>query len=126
MCIVALNALTCQLLELIYEFYSARWIGNHGFSIGIDDVQPGESLNQKKKQTIDKGYEVCDEVICLYNKGKLPLQSGCNAAETLEAEITKELNDIREATGKVSKEVLVSFYILVDSVYQFMIILIHI
>ncbi|CAA7389528.1 unnamed protein product [Spirodela intermedia] len=83
---------------------SARWIGNHGFSIGIDDVQPGESLIQKKKKTIDKGYELCDEFICLYNKGKLPLQSGCNAAETLEAEISKELNDIREATGKVCME----------------------
>lgn len=88
---------------LCRELCSARWIGNHGFSIGIDDVQPGESLIQKKKKTIDKGYELCDEFICLYNKGKLPLQSGCNAAETLEAEISKELNDIREATGKVSE-----------------------
>jgi DNA-directed RNA polymerase III subunit RPC1 len=27
---------------------SARWIGNHGFSIGIDDVQPGAKLSQEK------------------------------------------------------------------------------
>uniref|UniRef100_A0A1D1XDD4 DNA-directed RNA polymerase subunit n=1 Tax=Anthurium amnicola TaxID=1678845 RepID=A0A1D1XDD4_9ARAE len=80
---------------------SARWIGNHGFSIGIDDVQPGESLNRKKKETIENGYEECDKDICSYNKGNLQLQSGCNAAETLEASITKRLNDIREDTGKI-------------------------
>ncbi|KAJ4971175.1 hypothetical protein NE237_004274 [Protea cynaroides] len=32
---------------------SARWIGNHGFSIGIDDVQPGEMLNRQKKARIE-------------------------------------------------------------------------
>uniref|UniRef100_A0A452Y4C2 Uncharacterized protein n=1 Tax=Aegilops tauschii subsp. strangulata TaxID=200361 RepID=A0A452Y4C2_AEGTS len=48
---------------------SARFIGNHGFSIGVDDVQPGESLNQKKKITIDEGYEKCHELIALYSKG---------------------------------------------------------
>ncbi|CAA7046445.1 unnamed protein product [Microthlaspi erraticum] len=33
---------------------SARWIGIHGFSIGIDDVQPGEALRRRRKETISE------------------------------------------------------------------------
>ncbi|KAF6994059.1 hypothetical protein CFC21_010846 [Triticum aestivum] len=48
---------------------SARFIGNHGFSIGVDDVQPGESLNQKKKITIDEGAQTLEsQISCLLNK----------------------------------------------------------
>eukprot|EP00252_Welwitschia_mirabilis_P019861 TRINITY_DN4707_c0_g1_i3.p1 TRINITY_DN4707_c0_g1~~TRINITY_DN4707_c0_g1_i3.p1 ORF type:complete len:1280 (+),score=267.36 TRINITY_DN4707_c0_g1_i3:562-4401(+) len=80
---------------------SARWIGNHGFSIGIDDVQPGARLSSQKEERIKEGYSKCGMHIDLYNKGKLSLQPGCNAAQTLEAEITGELNKIREIAGSV-------------------------
>ncbi|KAF8010667.1 hypothetical protein BT93_J1346 [Corymbia citriodora subsp. variegata] len=80
---------------------SARWIGNHGFSIGIDDVQPDNDLNERKRETILNGYNSCDEKIELYNKGKLQLQPGCDAAQTLEAVITDILNQIRNETGQV-------------------------
>ncbi|KAJ7520459.1 hypothetical protein O6H91_19G006700 [Diphasiastrum complanatum] len=80
---------------------SARWIGNHGFSIGIDDVQPGARLTIEKEKQISQGYHACDKHIELYNKGKLTLQPGCNAAQTLESEITGELNKIREKAGQV-------------------------
>uniref|UniRef100_A0A452Y412 DNA-directed RNA polymerase n=1 Tax=Aegilops tauschii subsp. strangulata TaxID=200361 RepID=A0A452Y412_AEGTS len=78
---------------------SARFIGNHGFSIGVDDVQPGESLNQKKKITIDEGYEKCHELIALYSKGDLIPQPGCNRAQTLESQISCLLNKLRETAG---------------------------
>ncbi|KAG0494636.1 hypothetical protein HPP92_005630 [Vanilla planifolia] len=80
---------------------SARWIGNHGFSIGIDDVQPGERLNQQKKRTIDDGNRECREFITKYNKAELTLQTGCDAAQTLELEIYNVLNKIRSAAGNV-------------------------
>ncbi|XP_074571423.1 DNA-directed RNA polymerase III subunit 1-like [Curcuma longa] len=80
---------------------SARFIGNHGFSIGIDDVQPGEHLNQQKKKKIDDGYGECYDLISSYSKGKLTLLPGCNAAQTLESKITHVLNGIREAAGTV-------------------------
>ncbi|XP_044448679.1 DNA-directed RNA polymerase III subunit 1 [Triticum aestivum] len=79
--------------------FSARFIGNHGFSIGVDDVQPGESLNQKKKITIDEGYEKCHELIALYSKGDLIPQPGCNRAQTLESQISCLLNKLRETAG---------------------------
>nr|GMD70111.1 endoribonuclease Dicer homolog 2-like [Ipomoea batatas] len=80
---------------------SARWIGNHGFSIGIDDVQPGKELVEKKRMEIEKGYGMCETYIASYNNGELELKPGCDAAQTLEAHITNELNDIREKTGQV-------------------------
>jgi len=80
---------------------SARWIGNHGFSIGIDDVQPSDRLSREKEKQITIGYNACDQHIQAYNKGKLELQPGCNAAQTLESSVTGELNKIREAAGNV-------------------------
>lgn len=85
----------------LFIWRSARWIGNHGFSIGIDDVQPGEDLNEKKGKTIEKGYWVCDGLILDYNEGKLRPQPGCDAAQTLEAKISGTLNKIREETANV-------------------------
>ncbi|XP_047325049.1 DNA-directed RNA polymerase III subunit 1 [Impatiens glandulifera] len=83
---------------------SARWIGNHGFSIGIDDVKPGDDLIRSKKDKIDEGYGKCDELIQSYNKDMLKLQFGCNAAQTLEAEITGVLNTLRDSGGEVCME----------------------
>ncbi|XP_019198099.1 PREDICTED: DNA-directed RNA polymerase III subunit 1-like isoform X2 [Ipomoea nil] len=85
---------------------SARWIGNHGFSIGIDDVQPRKELVEKKTMEIEKGYGTCETYIASFNKGELELQPGCDAAQTLEANITKELNGIRVKTGRVCTDTL--------------------
>lgn len=83
---------------------SARWIGNHGFSIGIDDVKPGDQLNRSKKDKLDEGYGKCDELIQSYNKDMLKLQSGCDAVQTLEAGITSVLNQLRDSGGEVCME----------------------
>lgn len=80
---------------------SARWIGIHGFSIGIDDVQPGETLNEEKSKAIESGYRACNHIIEDFKQGNLQLKSGLDAAKSLEAGITGILNTIREATGTV-------------------------
>nr|GLL22253.1 DNA-directed RNA polymerase III subunit 1-like isoform X2 [Ipomoea trifida] len=89
---------------------SARWIGNHGFSIGIDDVQPGKELVEKKTMEIEKGYGICEAYIASFKKGELEDAPGCDAAQTLEANITKELNAIRVKTGQAKGFVASSFY----------------
>lgn len=70
---------------------SARWIGNHGLSIGIDDVQPGDVLNEKKKEKIDQGYGKCNFYMKTFKA----------EPETLESNITAVLNEIRETTASV-------------------------
>lgn len=81
---------------------SARWIGNHGFSIGISDVQPSDNLYNEKEKIIKEGYNKCAGKIKLFNEGQLPLEPGCDAPQSLESGITKILNNIRDQTGKVS------------------------
>ena len=80
---------------------SARWIGNHGFSIGIDDVTPGENLVKQKQGEIHRNYKKCEDCITQFNEGKLAVQPGCDAAQTLEAEVTMSLNKVRDDIGKV-------------------------
>jgi DNA-directed RNA polymerase III subunit RPC1 len=63
---------------------SARWLANQGFSIGIDDVQPGSRLSKEKEFTVEKGYSECDDAIRLSKEGKLANQAGLNQDETLE------------------------------------------
>ena len=62
----------------------ARWLANRGFSIGINDVQPGEALRAQKDIRVEKGYAECDENIEKLKRGQLQNQPGCTAEETLE------------------------------------------
>ena len=80
---------------------SARWIGDRGFSIGIDDVTPTSKVSQVKAQLLAKGYQTCDDKIALFQKGKLPSMSGCNEEQTLESLLLGELSQIREDAGAV-------------------------
>jgi DNA-directed RNA polymerase III subunit RPC1 len=80
---------------------AARWLANQGFSIGIDDVQPGERLKAQKLRTVEKGYRDCDETILLSKEGKLPNQAGCNEEQTLEAKLSGILSKIRDDVGTV-------------------------
>ena len=38
---------------------SARFIGERGFSIGIDDVTPAPLLDRRKRDTISSSYAEC-------------------------------------------------------------------
>ena len=82
---------------------SARFIGNRGFSIGIDDVTPAPRLVEKKQQTVSTGYEKVQEFIKDYSKGHLKLEPGCDPEQSLEKVVTDVLNDIREKAAKVRK-----------------------
>ncbi|KAI9024018.1 hypothetical protein DFJ74DRAFT_705759 [Hyaloraphidium curvatum] len=79
----------------------ARWLANRGFSIGIEDVQPGAVLSVKKDQVVEKGYTDCDDVIEKSRKGQLENQPGCDAEQTLEAKISGILSKIRDDVGQI-------------------------
>ncbi|RLV91968.1 DNA-directed RNA polymerase III subunit RPC1 [Spathaspora sp. JA1] len=78
----------------------ARYLGNRGFSIGINDVTPELHLKQKKELMVEQAYLKCDELIDLYNRGKLETQPGCNEEQTLEAKIGGLLSKVREEVGE--------------------------
>ena len=43
--------------------FSARWISNRGYSIGIGDVTPFAALNETKKSLIETSYDTCTDMI---------------------------------------------------------------
>lgn len=57
---------------------------NRGFSIGLIDVTPGENLMKAKRSLVDEGYAKCDTYIRQMQEGKLQLQPGFSAEQTLE------------------------------------------
>ncbi|KAK9479984.1 hypothetical protein V1514DRAFT_350894 [Lipomyces japonicus] len=79
----------------------ARFLGNRGFSIGINDVTPGSILNSKKDVLVEKAYDNCDDLIVKLKEGKLETKPGCNEEETLEMEISGILSKVREEVGEI-------------------------
>ena len=82
------------------------YLMNKGFSIGIGDVRLDENLLRKREELVHKGYKKCDDFIQQYQAGVLKAQAGCSKEQTLENVITRELNSIREASGKLCIETL--------------------
>lgn len=78
----------------------SRWMGNHGFSIGIDDVTPGHQLSCLRDRVISEGYAECQLLIDQHSAGTLRCQPGCNMDQTLEAQISGKLSRIRDDLGQ--------------------------
>ena len=78
-----------------------RWLSNHGFTVGIDDVMPPDVLMEKKQSLVQEAYAKCEENIKLSKMGKLDLQPGCTIEESLESEINGILARVREKVGQM-------------------------
>ncbi|KAL1967262.1 hypothetical protein VTN77DRAFT_3308 [Rasamsonia byssochlamydoides] len=78
---------------------SARWFTNMGFSIGITDVYPSESLIRSKNYLVEKAYAECDEVIAKYKAGKLEKMPGCDELQTMESHLSGILTKVRQQAG---------------------------
>eukprot|EP01094_Clydonella_sp_ATCC50884_P008876 TRINITY_DN1841_c0_g1_i1.p1 TRINITY_DN1841_c0_g1~~TRINITY_DN1841_c0_g1_i1.p1 ORF type:complete len:1514 (+),score=491.36 TRINITY_DN1841_c0_g1_i1:245-4543(+) len=76
-----------------------RWLGNHGFSIGISDVQPSVKLQKAKADNVQARYDECDELIRMFRRGLLDPQPGCTEEQTVEAKIHKKLSQVRDDAG---------------------------
>ena len=78
---------------------SARYIGDRGFSIGLEDVTPPQGLLNVKQDILVKGQAATDEVIQKYHDGTLQLHAGCDALQSLESDISGILGRIRQRCG---------------------------
>ena len=84
--------------------FSARWISNRGYSIGIGDVTPFEKLKETKQKLIKASYANCEDMIEQFNTGQLKLKAGCNAEQSLEDGLNGQLGKIREEAGDMLKK----------------------
>ena len=79
---------------------SARYLTNQGFSIGISDVYPSQTLKDKKHTLVTIAYEECEALIKKFRDGKLEKATGCNMEETLENLISGILSKVRQQAGR--------------------------
>ena len=80
---------------------SCRYLMNRGFSIGIMDVQPDETLTRNKNAQIEKTYNDCYAKIAQYDAGKLEPLPGMTALVTLETYLNGQLSELRNKIGKM-------------------------
>ncbi|CEL07652.1 Putative DNA-directed RNA polymerase [Aspergillus calidoustus] len=78
---------------------SARWFTNIGFSIGITDVYPSDSLIASKNHLVETAYAQCDEVIAQYKAGTLEKYPGCDELQTMENQLSGILSKVRQQAG---------------------------
>ncbi len=79
--------------------FSARYIGDRGFSIGIEDVTPPQRLLDLKQGILKDGGRLADEQIAQYKSGSIRLKPGCDALQSLESEVNGLLGKIRQRCG---------------------------
>uniref|UniRef100_A0A6A7FQ94 DNA-directed RNA polymerase subunit n=2 Tax=Hirondellea gigas TaxID=1518452 RepID=A0A6A7FQ94_9CRUS len=80
---------------------SIQYLMMSGFSIGLGDLCPPDSLILKKEKLLEEGYSECQKFIQQLANKELDLAPGCTAEESLEQVILNELSKIRESAGHV-------------------------
>lgn len=65
---------------LLIFFFTA----DRGFSIGIDDVQPTDILNEEKQKVTDEHFSKCKTYLQLWKNGKFEATPGSTVEATLE------------------------------------------
>jgi len=78
----------------------ARFLGDRGFSIGVDDVTPSLGMRTIKTRIVADGQRLAQEQITAYKSGKIRLKPGCDALQSLESEVNGLLGKVRENCGK--------------------------
>lgn len=79
----------------------ARWLANQGFSLGINDVMPGERLRTTKDSKVEAAYRECLDLIEKAKVGKLVNLPGCDQEQTLENMISGVLSGVRAEVGEI-------------------------
>lgn len=82
---------------------SARYIGQQGFSIGIDDVTAGPGLEASKRKIVQRGLIAAEGHRSRHKQGSLKLQAGSNDPTSLEARTAAELSSIQQQLAEVSQ-----------------------
>eukprot|EP00656_Telonema_subtile_P049966 TRINITY_DN6345_c0_g1_i4.p1 TRINITY_DN6345_c0_g1~~TRINITY_DN6345_c0_g1_i4.p1 ORF type:complete len:1476 (-),score=436.33 TRINITY_DN6345_c0_g1_i4:120-4547(-) len=80
---------------------SARFMGQQGFSIGINDVTASSNLVTEKAKMIDTGFGEVTTLIESYEAGELESLPGMNLEKSLESKIQGVLSNIRNLAGKL-------------------------
>lgn len=78
---------------------SARWLTDQGFSIGINDVTPGDKISQINRNLIQNAFKRCDDFTAQLTKGTLTRVPGTDLEGSLEVVVLETLNKVRSAAA---------------------------
>ncbi|KAG5493801.1 hypothetical protein JKF63_01633 [Porcisia hertigi] len=96
---------TATCMSRIAQF-TARYLQNYGFSLGLGDVSPTPSLNEKKAAVLAVSFEKCDRLISFAKTGRLIPKPGMSVKQSLEAMLNGELSQVRDACGSAAVQTL--------------------
>ncbi|KAK7196657.1 DNA-directed RNA polymerase III subunit C1 [Novymonas esmeraldas] len=96
---------TATCMSRIAQF-TARYLQNYGFSLGLGDVSPTPSLNEKKAAVLAESFRKCDSLISLAMTGRLIPKPGMSVKQSLEAMLNAELSQVRDACGSAAVQAL--------------------
>lgn len=96
---------TARVMTRIAQFTS-RYLQNYGFSLGLGDVSPTPSLNQKKNVVLTASFAKCEALIREAKAGRLAPLPGMSVRQTLEAKLNGELSKVRDECGTAAVETL--------------------
>ncbi|GFE53358.1 DNA-directed RNA polymerase III RPC1 [Babesia ovis] len=77
---------------------TSRWLAGFGMTIGLDDVRPGPELLKQKQELLDQGY--AQVTAAINNFDTLQALPGCTREETLELQVKRVLDELRNEAGK--------------------------
>lgn len=81
---------------------TTRFLMNHGFTIGLDDVKPSATVTREKWRIVREGYEGAQAKIREYEGGSLTPAPGCTAEQTLESNLNQILSGVREQCAQAA------------------------
>eukprot|EP00796_Vickermania_ingenoplastis_P011976 gene11976-8249_t len=93
---------TARCMSRIAHFTS-RYLQNYGFSLGLGDVSPTQSLNVEKEKALRAAFEECDQLIHKASKGLLAPLPGMTLKQSLEAKLNGILSKVRDTCGAAAK-----------------------
>ncbi|CAJ1023156.1 RNA polymerase Rpb1, domain 1/RNA polymerase Rpb1, domain 2 [Leishmania utingensis] len=96
---------TATCMSRIAQF-TARYLQNYGFSLGLGDVSPTPSLSEKKAAVLAVSFDKCDRLISLAKMGRLIPKPGMSVKQSLEAMLNAELSQVRDACGSAAVQAL--------------------
>ncbi|EZG44157.1 DNA-directed RNA polymerase RPB1 subunit [Gregarina niphandrodes] len=96
--------------EVLSSFQKAvnNWLVSQGFTVGVSDIVADKVTADKVRDALRGSYDKVDELIELARNGRLETQPGKSLLESFENRVNQELNQAREASGKIASEQLTS------------------
>nr|XP_027200412.1 DNA-directed RNA polymerase II subunit RPB1-like [Dermatophagoides pteronyssinus] len=82
------------------------WLLTQGFTVGVSDITVNRATRQKVADALAQSERAVSNLIEAVQKGTLEMQPGKGLISSFESRVNAELNNAREASGKIAADAL--------------------